>query len=43
MTTKTNEPKKTVYRNSTSGQFIKKAAAVRNPSGTERERVRTGR
>ena len=31
--------KKTVYRDSVSGQFVKKEYAVKHPSTTERERV----
>ncbi|UZW54974.1 hypothetical protein NUH86_16085 [Sphingobium sp. JS3065] len=38
-----NEPKKTVYRDSDSGQFVKKNYADKHPKTTERERVRTGR
>ena len=40
---KASAPKKTVYRNSGSGRFTTKKAAERNPKGTERERVPTGR
>lgn len=36
------EPKKTVYRDSTDGQFVTKRYAERHPDTTEKERVRTG-
>ena len=36
------EPRKTVYRDSTDGQFVKKSYAERNPDTTEKERVRIG-
>lgn len=39
---KSNEPKKTVYRNSVDGQFVKKSFADKNPRTTEKERVPTG-
>lgn len=35
-------PKKTVYRSSKSGQFVKPGYAKTHPNTTERERVRTG-
>jgi hypothetical protein len=38
-----DEPKKTVYRSSEDGQFIKKSEAERNPDKTEKERVRVGK
>jgi len=37
-----NEPKKTVYRDSKDGQFVKKDYAEKHPDTTEKERVRTG-
>lgn len=37
-----NEPRKTVYRDSKSGEFVKKGYADRHPDTTEKERVRTG-
>ena len=40
---KNNEPKKTVFRDSGSGQFVEKKYAETHKSTTERERVRTGR
>lgn len=39
---KNNEPKKTVFRDSGSGQFVPKPYADKHPKTTERERVRTG-
>lgn len=36
-------PKKTVYRDSRDGQFIKKQEAERRPSTTEKERVPVGK
>lgn len=36
------EPKKTVHRDSGSGQFVKKDYADKHPKTTEKERVRTG-
>lgn len=39
---KSSEPKKTVYRNSVDGQFVKKSYAETHPRTTEKERVRTG-
>lgn len=39
---KKNEPKKTVYRDSGSGQFVPKNYADKHPKTTEKERVRTG-
>lgn len=36
------EPKKTVYRDSKDGQFVKKEYAEKHPATTEKERVRTG-
>jgi hypothetical protein len=36
------EKKKTVYRSSESGKFVKKGYAERHPKTTETERVRTG-
>ncbi|MCM0754224.1 MAG: hypothetical protein RBQ97_05965 [Acholeplasma sp.] len=36
------EPKKTVYRDSETGEFVKKGYADKNPKTTEKERVRTG-
>ena len=38
-----SEPRKTVYRDSKDGQFVKKSEADRKPSEYEKERVRTGR
>lgn len=43
MATKTNEPKKTVHRDSRNGQFITGQEAKRRPATTEKERVRTGK
>lgn len=37
---KEKEPKKTVYRDSEDGQFVKKSYADRHPTTTEKERVR---
>lgn len=42
MSTKKPEPKKTVYRDSGTGEFVKKSYADTHKSTTERERVRTG-
>lgn len=36
----TKEPKKTVYRDSEDGQFVKKDYADKHPKTTEKERVR---
>ena len=36
------EPKKTVYRDSEDGQFVKKDYADNHPKTTEKERVRVG-
>ena len=36
------QPKKTVYRDSKDGQFVKKEYADKHPATTEKERVRTG-
>jgi|GEM_PF-1065394 len=36
------EPKKTVYRDSGTGEFVKKDYADKHPKTTEKERVRTG-
>jgi hypothetical protein len=36
---KSNTPKKTVYRSSESGQFVKKNYAEKHPRTTEKERV----
>jgi hypothetical protein len=36
---KSNTPKKTVYRSSVSGQFVKKNYAEKHPRTTEKERV----
>lgn len=36
------EEKKTVYRDSKDGQFVKKEYAEKHPATTEKERVRTG-
>jgi hypothetical protein len=36
-------PKKTVYRDSQDGQFIKKQEAERRPATTEKERVPVGK
>lgn len=36
------ESKKTVYRDSESGQFVKKSYSDKHPKTTEKERVRTG-
>jgi len=41
--TKSTEPKKTVYRDSKDGQFVKKEYADNHPDTTEKERVRTGK
>lgn len=35
-----DEPKKTVYRDSEDGQFVKKGYAESHPRTTEKERVR---
>ena len=40
---KEKEPRKTVYRDSKDGQFVKKQEAERKPSEYERERVRIGK
>jgi hypothetical protein len=40
---KSNEPKKTVHRDSGNGQFVTKKFADSHPKTTERERVRTGK
>jgi hypothetical protein len=34
--------RKTVYRSSTSGKFVKESYAKKHPATTEKERVRTG-
>jgi hypothetical protein len=39
---KEREPRKTVYRDSEDGQFVKKDYAEKNPRTTEKERVRIG-
>jgi hypothetical protein len=36
----TPAPKKTVYRDSKDGQFVKKSYAEKHPDTTEKERVR---
>lgn len=36
----TKEPKKTIYRDSESGQIVKKEYAEKHPKTTEKERVR---
>ena len=41
MTTKSNPPRKTVYRDSKDGQFVDKKYADNHPTTTEKERVRT--
>lgn len=43
MPNKKSEPRKVVYRDSRSGEFVKKSYADRHKSTTEREHVRTGR
>lgn len=35
-----NEPKKTVYRDSEDGQFVKQEYSEKHPRTTEKERVR---
>jgi hypothetical protein len=40
MSSKNDAPRKTVYRDSEDGQFVKKDYAERHPSTTEKERVR---
>jgi len=39
---KSNETRKTVHRDSGTGQFVTKKYADQHPKTTERERVRTG-
>ena len=40
MNTKKPEPKKTVYRDSEEGRFVKQEYAEKHPKTTEKERVR---
>jgi hypothetical protein len=40
MSSKSNEPKKTVYRDSKEGEFVTKKYAESHPDTTEKERVR---
>jgi hypothetical protein len=40
MSSKSNEPKKTVYRKSDDGKWTTKRYAENNPDTTEKERVR---
>ena len=40
MTHRRTEPKKTVYRDSVSGEFKPRSYAEKHPSTTEKERVR---
>lgn len=40
---KKEEPKKTVYRDSEDGQFVKKDYAEKHPKTTEKERVPVGK
>ncbi len=40
---KTTEPKKVIYRDSGSGEFVTKPYAVKHPKTTERQHVPTGK
>jgi hypothetical protein len=42
MAKKSAPAKKTIYRDSESGQIVKKEYAEKHPKTTEKERVRTG-